>query len=147
MTRLTAGDNSLWCSFELSQSPYAHLLPSRASSNIRLFLARLDQRPVDTPKSRAVALRLSPPALRPEPLSYRRTIVRVQLLCPSLSHVPFRLGPNLGPAKVVYVDSERPCVSGIRLGQPKNIWELSFPPDDWHEDPDWTYLAAASVFR
>jgi hypothetical protein len=38
------------------------------------------------------------------------------------------------PAKVVYVDPERPRVCGIGLGQPENIWGLSFPPDDWHED-------------
>ena len=38
------------------------------------------------------------------------------------------------PAKVVYVDPERPRVCGIALAQPDNIWGLSFPPDDWHED-------------
>ena len=38
------------------------------------------------------------------------------------------------PAKVVYVDPERPRVCGIALAHPENIWGLSFPPDDWHED-------------
>lgn len=38
------------------------------------------------------------------------------------------------PAEVVYVDHERPQVCGIALGRPENIWGLSFPPNDWHED-------------
>ena len=38
------------------------------------------------------------------------------------------------PAKVVYVDPDRPRVCGIGLAQPENIWGLSFPPDDWYED-------------
>jgi hypothetical protein len=37
-------------------------------------------------------------------------------------------------AKVVHVDPERPQVCGIALEKPENIWGLSFPPDDWHED-------------
>jgi len=37
------------------------------------------------------------------------------------------------PAKVVYVDPERPRVCGIALAEPGNIWGLSFPPDDWYE--------------
>jgi hypothetical protein len=41
------------------------------------------------------------------------------------------------PAKVVYVDPERPRVCGVALAHPENIWGVSFPPDDWHEDsPD-----------
>jgi len=37
-------------------------------------------------------------------------------------------------AKVVYVDPERPQVSGIALEKPENIWGLSLPPDDWFEE-------------
>jgi hypothetical protein len=37
------------------------------------------------------------------------------------------------PAKVVYVDPERPRVSGIALDKPENIWGLSLPPDDWYK--------------
>jgi hypothetical protein len=37
------------------------------------------------------------------------------------------------PAKVVYVDPERPRVCGIGLAEPENIWGVSFPPDDWYE--------------
>jgi hypothetical protein len=37
------------------------------------------------------------------------------------------------PAKVVYVDPERPRVCGIALAQPENIWGISIPPDDWYE--------------
>lgn len=36
-------------------------------------------------------------------------------------------------AKVLYVDPDRPCVCGIELAQPENIWGLSLPPD-WYED-------------
>ena len=38
------------------------------------------------------------------------------------------------PAEVVYLDPERPQVCGITLAKPGNIWGLSFPPNDWHED-------------
>ena len=44
------------------------------------------------------------------------------------------LTDNYAAAKVVYVDPERPRVCGIALARPENIWGLSFPPDDWHED-------------
>ena len=37
------------------------------------------------------------------------------------------------PAKVVYVDPERPRVCGIALVRPENIWGLSFPTDNWYE--------------
>jgi hypothetical protein len=37
------------------------------------------------------------------------------------------------PAKVVYVDPEKPEHCGIALAKPENVWGLSFPPDDWHE--------------
>ena len=59
------------------------------------------------------------------------------------SSIPLRVGLEIeicviltdkhAPAKVVYVDPERPRVCGISLAVPKNIWGLSFPPDDWHE--------------
>jgi hypothetical protein len=59
------------------------------------------------------------------------------------STIPLRVGMEIeiyviltdkrAPAKVVYVDHERPWVCGIGLTEPKNIWGLSFPPDDWHE--------------
>ena len=37
-------------------------------------------------------------------------------------------------AKVVHIDPDRPQVCGITLAKPGNIWGLSFPPNDWHED-------------
>ena len=37
-------------------------------------------------------------------------------------------------AKVVYVDAGRPLVCGIALDKPENIWGLSLPPDDWHDE-------------
>ena len=58
------------------------------------------------------------------------------------SSIPLRVGMNIevhviltdkrAPAKVVYVDPERPRVCGIGLAVPENIWGLSFPPDDWY---------------
>jgi hypothetical protein len=38
------------------------------------------------------------------------------------------------PAKVVYVDPEKPLVCGIALDKPENIWGLSLPPDDWFQE-------------
>jgi len=59
------------------------------------------------------------------------------------SSIPLRIGMEIeiyviltgkrAPAKVVYVDPERPRVCGIGLAAPENIWGLSFPPDDWYE--------------
>ena len=59
------------------------------------------------------------------------------------SSIPLRVGMMIethvtltdkrAPAKVVYVDLERPRVCGISLADPGNIWGLSFPPDDWYE--------------
>jgi hypothetical protein len=37
-------------------------------------------------------------------------------------------------AEVVYVDPERPLRYGITLATPRNIWGISLPPEDWHED-------------
>ena len=37
-------------------------------------------------------------------------------------------------AEVVYVDPERPLHCGIALAKPANIWGVSLPPDDWHEE-------------
>jgi hypothetical protein len=36
-------------------------------------------------------------------------------------------------AKVIYVDPDQPRYSGIELEQPKNIWGVPLPPDDWRE--------------
>ena len=59
------------------------------------------------------------------------------------SAVPLRMGLKIeihvlmtdkrGNAEVVYLDADNPCVCGIELEEPKNIWGLSFPPDDWFE--------------
>jgi hypothetical protein len=39
-------------------------------------------------------------------------------------------------AEVVFIHPERTNVCGIALKKPENIWGLSLPPDDWHEDSD-----------
>ena len=37
-------------------------------------------------------------------------------------------------AEVVCVDPEEPLHCGIALAIPQNIWGISLPPEDWHED-------------
>jgi hypothetical protein len=37
-------------------------------------------------------------------------------------------------ARVVNVNSENPLHYGIELDHPVNIWGVSLPPDDWHEE-------------
>jgi hypothetical protein len=36
-------------------------------------------------------------------------------------------------ARVVYADPENPMRCGIELDQPRNIWGVPLPPDDWDE--------------
>jgi hypothetical protein len=36
-------------------------------------------------------------------------------------------------ARVVYADPENPLRCGIELDQPRNIWGVPLPPDDWEE--------------
>lgn len=36
-------------------------------------------------------------------------------------------------ARVVYVNPENPLNCGIELDQPRNIWGVPLPPDDWDE--------------
>ena len=37
-------------------------------------------------------------------------------------------------AEVVYLDPAQPLQCGIELAKPQNIWGVSLPPEDWHED-------------
>ena len=36
-------------------------------------------------------------------------------------------------ARVVYVDPKNPLHCGIELDEPRNIWGVSLPPDNWEE--------------
>jgi hypothetical protein len=36
-------------------------------------------------------------------------------------------------ARVVYIDPENPLHCGIELAEPRNIWGVPLPPDDWEE--------------
>jgi PilZ domain len=36
-------------------------------------------------------------------------------------------------ARVVYIDPENPLQCGIELTEPRNIWGVPLPPDDWEE--------------
>jgi hypothetical protein len=39
-------------------------------------------------------------------------------------------------ARVVYIDPKNPRLCGIELDEPRNIWGVSLPPDDWTADLD-----------
>ena len=36
-------------------------------------------------------------------------------------------------ARVVYIDPKNPLRCGIELDEPRNIWGVSMPPDNWDE--------------
>jgi hypothetical protein len=36
-------------------------------------------------------------------------------------------------ARVVYIDPKNPLHCGIELDEPRNIWGVSLPPDNWDE--------------
>jgi hypothetical protein len=36
-------------------------------------------------------------------------------------------------ARVVYIDPQNPLRCGIALDEPRNIWGVSLPADDWYE--------------
>ena len=36
-------------------------------------------------------------------------------------------------ARVVYIDPKNPLHCGIELDEPRNIWGVPLPPDDWDE--------------
>jgi hypothetical protein len=36
-------------------------------------------------------------------------------------------------ARVVYIDPKNPLLCGIELNEPRNIWGVPLPPDDWEE--------------
>jgi hypothetical protein len=36
--------------------------------------------------------------------------------------------------RVVYIDPENPLQCGIELDEPRNIWGVPLPPDDWHDE-------------
>ncbi|MGE5736325.1 MAG: hypothetical protein ACM34E_14630 [Acidobacteriota bacterium] len=60
-----------------------------------------------------------------------------------LTGIPLRVGMRIeihviltdkrAAAKVAYVDPDQPRHCGIALDEARNIWGLSFPPDDWQD--------------
>ena len=48
--------------------------------------------------------------------------------------ISMHLTDKRATAEVVHVDPDQPRHCGITLEKPQNIWGLSFPPDDWHEE-------------
>ncbi|MFZ0758549.1 MAG: hypothetical protein WAM69_01255 [Candidatus Sulfotelmatobacter sp.] len=36
-------------------------------------------------------------------------------------------------ARVVYIDSKNPLHCGIALDEPRNIWGVPLPPQDWED--------------
>jgi hypothetical protein len=61
-----------------------------------------------------------------------------------LTAIPLRVGMRIeirviltdkrAAAKVAYIDPNQPRHCGIALDEPRNIWGLSLPPEDWQED-------------
>jgi hypothetical protein len=61
-----------------------------------------------------------------------------------LTAIPLRVGMRIeirviltdkrAVAKVAYIDPNQPRHCGIALDEPRNIWGLSLPPEDWQED-------------
>jgi hypothetical protein len=39
-------------------------------------------------------------------------------------------------ARIAYVNPENPLRCGIELDQPRNIWGVPLPPDDWEENSE-----------
>ena len=39
-------------------------------------------------------------------------------------------------ARVVFIDPKNPLHCGIELDEPRNIWGVPLPPDDWEEAAD-----------
>jgi hypothetical protein len=39
--------------------------------------------------------------------------------------------------RIVYVDSDNALRCGIELDQPRNIWGVPLPPNDWDETVSW----------
>lgn len=60
-----------------------------------------------------------------------------------LTSLPLRVGMRVevyvvltdkrAAGTVVYVDPDQPRHCGIGLDEPRNIWGISLPPDDWQE--------------
>jgi hypothetical protein len=38
-------------------------------------------------------------------------------------------------ARIVYIDPKNPLHCGIELDEPRNIWGVPLPPDNWQEAP------------
>jgi hypothetical protein len=60
------------------------------------------------------------------------TAVALRVGMKILIHVP--LSDKRATAEVVYVDPDQPRHCGVKLEKPENIWGVSLPPDDWHEE-------------
>jgi hypothetical protein len=80
-----------------------------------------------------------------EPLIFEGETIVVNLHGALISTaVPLRVGTRIeihviltdkrAAAEVVYADPEQPLHCGIALSKPQNVWGLSFPPEDWHDD-------------
>jgi hypothetical protein len=47
--------------------------------------------------------------------------------------VHVKITDRVAAAEVVYIDPDQPRHCGINLAKPENIWGISLPPDDWHD--------------
>ena len=60
------------------------------------------------------------------------TVMELSIGMSILVHV--YLTDKRASARVVYVDLENPLRCGIELDEPRNIWGVSLPPEDWVEE-------------
>jgi hypothetical protein len=51
---------------------------------------------------------------------------------PSPPEVAYLTDKRAG-ARVVYIDPKHPLHCGVALDEPRNVWGVSLPPDDWYE--------------
>lgn len=117
-----------------------------------MIIANRDERLMSNPSLRVsrrstrvpLELVISVQSLNPSLTCDGETIVVNRHGALIISGVPLRLETRIeihivatgkrAKATVVYVDPERNRVCGISLDEPENVWGLSLPPDDWHEE-------------
>jgi hypothetical protein len=57
----------------------------------------------------------------------------IELSCGMRVSIHVYLTDKRAAARVVYIDPKNPLHCGIELDEPRNIWGVPLPPDDWEE--------------
>jgi hypothetical protein len=61
------------------------------------------------------------------------TVTAIALRVGMKLSVHVRITDRVAAGEVVYVDPDQPRHCGIKLAKPENIWGISLPPGDWHD--------------